>query len=364
MPGSFKKSTLYYGTPRPIHSDLKSKRIVWEQEKPIRWSFMKVLRETSSLKQFYPEINPYTEVYQVRDNTWALYNDSFDGAGDVWMYLINGPEKAMLVDTSFGIGDLKGLVRKLVGDKELIVVNTHAHYDHCYGNAQFEKVWCHEYEVPDLKTKNNPDIWDYLFNQTGHDLEVWGETIHPGEPVYTHFDRKDVIVDLDHKEKYRPYEIIGVPNGYEFDLGQGYIVEAVLLPGHTPGMCGYYDHHNHTMFIGDCTGMSGRPAGTPYGEYATVEGMHDELVKLLPRLPEIDGVFPGHGALDQSPVILQYLFETTERILADPENADKKSRVVQNGVERVTYSKLIEQWSSVRYRPDRVYKKQFLEAKE
>ncbi|MFQ8582296.1 MAG: hypothetical protein ACLSA6_06970 [Holdemania massiliensis] len=53
MPGSFKKNTALGAVPRPIHSDLKSKRIVWETEHPVRWSFMKILRETSSLKQFY-----------------------------------------------------------------------------------------------------------------------------------------------------------------------------------------------------------------------------------------------------------------------------------------------------------------------
>ena len=117
MPGSFKKNTALGSTPRPIHSDFKSRRIVWETEHPVRWSFMKVLRETSSLKQFYPDINPYTEVYQVRDHVYAFYNDSFDGAGDVWMYLIDGPEKALLIDTSFGVGDLKGLIHHLIGDK-------------------------------------------------------------------------------------------------------------------------------------------------------------------------------------------------------------------------------------------------------
>lgn len=364
MPGSYKKSDLYYGTPRLIKSELKSRRIIQEQEKPVRWSFMKVLREYSTLKQFYPEINPYTEIYQVRDNTWAMYNDSFDGAGDVWMYLIDGPEKTLLVDDSFGVGDLKGLIRKIIGDKELIVVNTHAHYDHCYGNAQFEKVYCHEYEVPDVQSKNNPDIWDYLFNQTDHDLDIWGETIHPGDPIYTSFDKKDLIVDIDHKENYKPYEIVGIPDEYEFDLGEGYIIEAILLPGHTPGMCGYYDHHNHTLFSGDCTGMMGRPAGTPFGEYATVEGMYDQLIKLKPRLPEMEGVFPGHGMLDQSPVCMEYLLDTVTRIMENPENYDKKQVMNKDGNETVVYSKLIEQWSAVRYKPSRVYKKQFLEDKK
>ena len=364
MPGRLTKPDSYYAIPRLIKSDLHDRRIVWEAEHPVPWSFMKVLREYSTLKEFYPDINPYTECYKVRDNTWALYNDSFDGAGDVWMYLIDGPEKAMLIDDSFGIGDLKGLIRKLIGDKELIVVNTHAHYDHCYGNAQFGKVYCHEYEVPSIQSKNNPDIWDYLFNETGHDIEVWGETIKPNQPIFTEFDRNDIIVDLNHKENYKPYEIVGVPDGYEFDLGQGYIVEAVLLPHHTLGMCGYYDHQTKCLFAGDLTGGRGVDAGTEHGEYGTVEALHDALQKLQPRFAEMSGVFPGHGAWDVSPVSLQYLLDTANRIINDPEHPDKKQEFKSpDGVLHRSYSRLIEQWTALRYNPDRVLKKQFFDAK-
>ena len=42
-------------------------------------------------------------------------------------------KKAMLIDTAFGLGDLKGLIHKLIGDKEIIVCNTHCHIDHVSG---------------------------------------------------------------------------------------------------------------------------------------------------------------------------------------------------------------------------------------
>ena len=361
MPGSLKKNTALGGTPRPIHSELKSQRIVWETEHPVRWSFMKILRETSNLKQFYPEINPYTEVYPVRDHVYALYNDSFDGAGDVWMYLIDGPERALLVDTSFGVGDLKGLIRHLIGDKEVLVCNTHAHYDHCYGNAQFERVYCHVHEVSDVMSKNNPDIWDYLFNNTDRPIQVWDEWVQPGEPLYTKFDSADIIVDRQHRENYRPYEIIGIEDGHEFDLGGGVIVEAVLLPGHTPGQCGYYDRARHLLFSGDTTGFGARPKGTPYGEFCTVEAMAEALRKLQPRFAEIEGVFPGHGAFDQSPLILQYLLDTVTQIMENPDNADSRCSFVRDGVEHISLSKNIHQWTAIRYSPERVYKKQFFE---
>ena len=58
------------------------------------------------------------------------------------MYVINGTERALLLDTGLGLTDLKEEVLKLCGEKSLIVVNTHAHVDHNSGNYQLKKyVW-------------------------------------------------------------------------------------------------------------------------------------------------------------------------------------------------------------------------------
>jgi len=321
--------------PRPIQSMLKSHRIMQEEEKPIRWSYMKILREHSDLKEFYPEIDPYAEAYRMRDNMWAIFTESLDGAGDPWMYLINGPERAMLIDTSFGLGDLKGLVNYLTGNKELIVVNTHAHPDHCMGNGQFERIYCNEYEVPFMEKKNDPHIWDSLFDENRR-------------PLYTEFDPADLI-------DFHPFEIIGVPDGYRFDLGQGYEVELVHLPGHSAGMSGFIDHCNRILFSGDLTGILNKPADTPYWHLHTVEALRDGLLRLQPRLSEIEGVFPGHGMLDQSPVTIEYLLQTAEAILKDPQNYDRIRTTIRRGTPRISCVKYIYQGSAVRYSPDNVY---------
>lgn len=322
--------------PRPIKSELKSHRIVQEEEKPIRWSFLKILREYSTLKQFYPEINPYVEVYKFRDNFYCMFQESMDGAGDLWMYLIDGPEKAMLVDTGFGVGDLKGLVRRLVGDKELIVANTHHHFDHAYGNAQFDVCYCHEYELPLIQRTINPHIWDYLFDEEGRCR-------------FTEFDRNDLI-------PFKEYKAVGIPDGYCFDLGGGYLVEAVLLPGHTPGQCAYLDHHNHILIQGDTTGIGRRDV--PYGEYCSVEALRDALVKLQPRFGEIEGCFPGHGMLDVSSVSLQYLLDAAEAILRDPENCDRRRTfgMPSGGGVREVMEKNVYQGSAIKYDLNCVWK--------
>ncbi|CBL20065.1 Zn-dependent hydrolases, including glyoxylases [Ruminococcus sp. SR1/5] len=64
------------------------------------------------------------------------------------MYVINGTERALLLDTGLGLTDLKEEVLKLCGEKSLIVVNTHAHVDHNSGNYQFEEVCVGRYDEP------------------------------------------------------------------------------------------------------------------------------------------------------------------------------------------------------------------------
>ena len=170
-----------------------------------------------------------------------------------------------------------------------------------------------------------------MFNNTDQPIQVWDELIPPGDPVYTHFDKRDIVVDRDHREAYVPYEIIGIEDGHEFDLGGGVIVGSGVASGTYAGQCGYYDRQKHLLFCGDITGIGRRPKGTPYGEFCTVEAMSEALKKLQPWFAEIDGVFPSHGAWDQSPLILQYLLDTVTRILENPENADGKRSFERDG---------------------------------
>ncbi|MGN1026353.1 MAG: hypothetical protein ACI4P4_08100, partial [Faecousia sp.] len=154
----------------PIRSELKSKRIKWvEPQNHISWAYMKELRENNKTRKIY-DIDPYVEVYQFRENMYGLFSENADGMGDVWMYLTVGPEKALLVDTSFGIGNLKGLVEMLAGGKEIIVVNTHATFDHSYGNCQFDRCYCHKYAAYKMQAQQNPHIWDYLFDGEGKNI--------------------------------------------------------------------------------------------------------------------------------------------------------------------------------------------------
>ncbi len=71
-------------------------------------------------------------IKQLQDNLYLL-----DEAHEATGYLVIGEEKACVIDTMNGYNNLYEAVRKLT-DKPLVVVNTHGHPDHIYGNVYFE----------------------------------------------------------------------------------------------------------------------------------------------------------------------------------------------------------------------------------
>ena len=64
-------------------------------------------------------------IIPLEKDLWAIYE-----IDKTVMFVINGTERALLLDTGLGLTDLKEEVLKLCGEKSLIVVNTHAHVDH------------------------------------------------------------------------------------------------------------------------------------------------------------------------------------------------------------------------------------------
>lgn len=288
----------------PIRNRTKMQRVY--QKEPIDatcWAYMKLLRERVGGSKVY-DVDPYVEVYQFRDNLYGLLTESADGMGDVWMYLTIGPEKALLIDTGFGIGNLKGLVEQLAPGKQIIVANTHNHYDHAYGNCQFDRVYCHEFEKPSMETQN-AHIWDYLFEE---------ET---ARGIWAEFDRKDIV-------PFKPYEIIGCPDGYIINLGEDYDVELIHMGGHTAGHAGYLDKKNRIFFAGDDIvsmriGVRGGRPGTPHAEHASINTLCHCFGAMAARIDEFDHVFPSHFVTDLENVVVQAAYEALIAVLDDPE---------------------------------------------
>lgn len=317
----------------PIRGKSKAKRIAWgPTQNYISWAYMKELRENHPCQMF--DCNPYVEVYRFRENLYGIFNQNCDGAGDVWMWLTVGPEKAFLIDTAYGLGDMKGVCDALTGGKELIVVNTHDHFDHAFGNCRFEKVFCHEQLVPLLQAQNE-HMWDYLFDSDGNN-------------IWLDFDRNDL-------PQFHEYEIVGVPDGYTWDLGGGYEIELIHSGGHGgPGAAMYLDKRNRILFPGDnlCSDISGCGSVSYPIEQCSLYHYRESVKKLVDRISEFDYVFPMHFMVNIESAVMQNMLDALDAVLADPEHNfdfEETSPSPNGGKPRTRRFKYIRDFSCLAY---------------
>ena len=130
-------------------------------------------------------------------------------------YIVVGSEKVAVIDTMNGLNDLHAVVRKIT-DKPIVVINTHGHPDHIFGNVYFEEAYLNPKDLELAESfKNIPE-----FKKA---CEEHGISMPPFKPV---------------KE------------GDIFDLG-GKTLEVYELPGHTPGGIVLLLKEDRILFTGD-----------------------------------------------------------------------------------------------------------------
>ncbi|MBN2352687.1 MAG: MBL fold metallo-hydrolase [Spirochaetales bacterium] len=221
------------------------------------------------------------------DRTW-LINDH----GRSLIYLAAGNERALLIDTGWGVGDLSSLVASLT-PLPLVVANTHGHPDHFSGNGAFQRVHLNaadRFMAAPLDSEDRRLVRDMFLSRRlpqGMSLENWNP-----EPRTEFLDLND---------------------GDTFDLG-GRTVEAIAVPGHSPGSVVLFDREGGRLFTGDSVAQDiwlQLEESTPLSMFAAG----------LRRLQGLsfDAIFPGHGRETTVPLpqaLLNELMNGVERILA------------------------------------------------
>lgn len=225
------------------------------------------------------DINKFVTVENIADGVFVLCEKNADDPGYLWMYLVVGSRAALLIDTSFGVGDLSGLCGEISGGKPLIVVNTHAHPDHSFGNCRFDSVYCHPNAIPELESQS-ARMWDRMLDERGNG-------------IWMKFTRADL-------PKFRKYEIKGCPDGTIFDLG-GVEIETIFTPGHDSGHISLLDRAHRLLFAGDCISdedihVEGPWRGQLCLEDSTLAAYLDSLRRLEAHADLFDKLLPSHGS--------------------------------------------------------------------
>lgn len=247
------------------------------------------------------DVDPYVMVFEDEDvpGVFHIYYDAHSKGAGAWMHLIVGQERALLIDTAFGIGDLRGLVETLT-DKPVDVVNTHFHGDHSAGNGQFETIFIHKYDIPYLEMSEKAE-----------------NRLLPAPGTY----REEDIIPL------RSAKHVAMEDGFVFRLGEGHEVEVIHMPGHAAGGCMLLDRKYNLLFSGDAvvftpTLIIGKFPAPYYPEYLTVTAFRDALKKALPKCQNVKKLYTGHSVQGISPVYLTDMIDCCEKIIAHPDQCE------------------------------------------
>jgi len=211
-----------------------------------------------------------------------------EGKG-VCCYLVVGDERALLIDTGWGVGDLAGLAASL-SPLPLAVVITHGHVDHVSGAYQFPEAWLDAGDLPlaGRAVENRPRILQRWQGETwpeGFTPEAW---LHAPAPV-----------------------LRALPAGVEYNLG-GRTLRVIRTPGHSPGSICLLDAGARLLFAGDTITRSvlmQLPDSGPLSRYAR------SLQLLRDDRPRIEHILSGHSAEPLLASLLDELSQAAEAIL-------------------------------------------------
>ncbi len=184
------------------------------------------------------------------------YLHLMDEAHEATGYIVVGDEKVCVIDTMNGYNDLYEVVRSIT-DKPIVVINTHGHPDHIFGNIYFDEAY--------MNPKDN-FLAEMFVN----------------EPEFIEFCK-------DKNRTFPPFKPI--KGGDVIDLG-GKTLEVYDLPGHTPGGIVLLLREDRILFTGDSVNhhlWMQLDGCLPLDEYVK------ELDKVLFLENEADLILHGHA---------------------------------------------------------------------
>lgn len=163
-------------------------------------------------------------VEQIGERTYRI-----DECGRDNCYLLLGDERALLIDSSIGTGDIKAVVESITS-LPVVVAATHTHGDHTGGACQFGSVYVHKNE--DSMKFKMLNLINVRADLISNKMKASGIT------------ESDVRGDV-FKTKWLPFE-----EGHTFELGNR-LIRTVHTPGHSPGGVVFLDEGEKKMFTGD-----------------------------------------------------------------------------------------------------------------
>ncbi len=230
------------------------------------------------------------DVYRVEPGVFALVEaNQFQEAIS---YLIVGSDQALLFDTGLGMVPIRPVVEALT-KLPIRVLNSHTHYDHVGGNAEFDQVLA--LDTPYTKA-----------NQAGFPhAELAGEV---AAESFCHGAPAGLDTAAFQTNPWRPTQVVA--DGDTIDLG-GRRLEIIQVPGHTPDAVALLDRTNGLLWTGDSYYDATIWLYVPETDLDSYEQSLEKLVTLAPALKRL---LPAHNTISADPAHLRLALEAIRRV--------------------------------------------------
>lgn len=230
------------------------------------------------------------------------------GLGGENCYLVEGSERALLIDGLTGVGSLKAFVRELT-DLPVSLAITHGHVDHAGAAYEYGECFINPDDVALMYSPMHSDRKGRLGFVTGGMM--------PGMPP------KNEFLTMDDVPPAVPVKTYPIYAGDIFDLG-GVELEVVQIPGHTYGTVVFLDRARRCVYSGDACN-----ANTLVGldGSTTIEEYLESLNAFTAYLPAFDRMHGGHGLFPVPASIVGDAIALCEDILAGRDDAIETTSV-------------------------------------
>jgi glyoxylase-like metal-dependent hydrolase (beta-lactamase superfamily II) len=225
----------------------------------------------------------------VEPGTWLVGEP-----GHVNCFLVEGTERAVLVDTGLGIADI-GLATGKLTDKPVLVVNTHSHSDHRGGNWRFAEVAAHPLAENTLTQPVDREHLTSYLAVARDQLAAYQRAREADDRFFHLFTAATRPRPL--PEGADQWTVPGGPepqplaDGQRIDLG-GRELTVLHTPGHSPDSLCLLDGRSGLLFAGDTLITGDFWAHTPDTE---IEAFAATLRKLADELAgQLTAIYPAH----------------------------------------------------------------------
>jgi glyoxylase-like metal-dependent hydrolase (beta-lactamase superfamily II) len=222
-------------------------------------------------------------VYRASDGVFAIA-EPFQFQ-EVISYLILGSRSALLFDTGLGIGKIGRIVKKLTR-LPVTVLNSHTHFDHVGGNADFDRILAMDTDYTRANARG--------FSHEKVKGEVEPAALCRGVPAG--FDSAGYRT-----RAFTPTQFI--KDGHTIDLG-GRTLTVLHVPGHTPDAIALLDAAAGVLFTGDSFYEGTIWLYVPETDLTAFAASVDRLAALVPSLEKLH---PSHNVAVSAPEWLSRL---------------------------------------------------------